>query len=327
MNDRNETSSPDTIILRGLQSEEYEHPFDKQALNALEGTPGLETLIRKFNQNGIEKIFKVQCTGSNIKVSSKNLPDLDNVIKTVCKTIHLRDVPELYIEQGDEINACTIGSENPIVIIKQGCIEKLSTDELLFIIGHEIGHIKSQHCLYHLLASVFPIIGDIVGAATLGIGSLISKPIEIALLNWQRKSEFTADRAGLLACQKIEAAITTMMKIAGTPVTHYNSLNPMHFLEQAREFQGFDDNSMNKLMKAISAMGSTHPWTVMRCAEMQKWIESGYYRKILLNHSQSVTTNTSSEKSAENENLILCIQCEKKIRRDSKFCIHCGSKR
>ena len=31
-------------ILRGLISEEYEHPFDRKALDALEATPGLGAL-------------------------------------------------------------------------------------------------------------------------------------------------------------------------------------------------------------------------------------------------------------------------------------------
>ena len=35
-----------------LNSKEYEHPFDQKALKALEGTPGLETLVKNFTNTG-----------------------------------------------------------------------------------------------------------------------------------------------------------------------------------------------------------------------------------------------------------------------------------
>jgi hypothetical protein len=60
---KDETSISHPVVLNGLRPEEYEHPLDRKALNALEGTPGLETLIRKINQYGIEKIVKVRYTG------------------------------------------------------------------------------------------------------------------------------------------------------------------------------------------------------------------------------------------------------------------------
>ena len=49
-------------IIEGLYSKEYEHPFDKKALDALEGTPGLEILVRKFNQYWTDKVLKIQYT-------------------------------------------------------------------------------------------------------------------------------------------------------------------------------------------------------------------------------------------------------------------------
>ena len=38
-----------------------------------------------------------------------------------------------------------------------------------------------------------------------------------ALTRWQRSSELTADRAGLLACQSQDPALRSMMKLAGLP--------------------------------------------------------------------------------------------------------------
>ena len=36
-----------------LDPKEYEHPFDKKALDALHGTKGLDTLVKKFYEYGV----------------------------------------------------------------------------------------------------------------------------------------------------------------------------------------------------------------------------------------------------------------------------------
>ena len=302
------------ITLYGLHPEEYEHPLDRKALDALEGTPGIETLIRKINQYGVEVLLRVQYTGSNIKVTPKMFPDLQEMLLSVCETIHLKHIPEMYIEQGDDINAFVVGSENPILVLKEGAVQKLTPAELTFIIGHEVGHIKSQHMVYHQLAGLaFPLIGNLIGRATLGIGDALVTPIKIALFSWSRKSEFTCDRAGLLACQDVNSAVTAFMKIAGAPEYYYDNLDPTIFMDQAKEFEGYDKNNMDRVAKLVSVLGSTHPWTVMRCAELQNWISSGAYQELLTEHSNPIL-----------QKKVFCKQCGKQIKEGVKFCIFCG---
>jgi hypothetical protein len=38
----------DLKVLTDLNAREYEHPFDKKALDALQGTKGLDTLVNKL---------------------------------------------------------------------------------------------------------------------------------------------------------------------------------------------------------------------------------------------------------------------------------------
>lgn len=324
MNDDTERSNG-AVLLRGLRPEDYEHPLDKQALNALEGTPGFERLMRKFHEYGLEKMLRVQYTGSNIKVTRDNLPDLYGVIETVCQRIHLRNIPDFYVQPG-ELNAFTTGSKKPLIVVTTACVDGLSYDELLFVVGHEVGHIKSQHVLYHQMASILPVIGDIVGAATLGVAGLFSKGIELALYTWQRRSEFTCDRAGLLACQNIEAAITAMMKIAGMPPTYYDAIDPQDFLAQAKEFRDFNRDKLDVFFKLFMMSGATHPWTVIRCAEMQKWLEEGAYDKILTKYAQPALVEDGAGNGSGHQNTVYCSQCGNPVKSAAKFCIHCGAK-
>ena len=147
------------------------------------------------------------------------------------------------------------------------------------------------------MSRVIPLMGNILGSMTLGLGNLFSQGLQIALLNWQRKAEFTADRAGLLACQNVEAATTLMMKLAGAPPKFYSNLKVEDFKKQAKEFEEFDEDNLDKIAKAISVMFEEHPWTVMRGHELYKWIDSGEYDNVL---ERNTLTNDSNKKRSNN---------------------------
>lgn len=306
------TTKSSRIRLIGLRSEEYEHPLDRSALDALEGTPGLENLLRRVNQYGIEKLMKTMYTGSYIKVAAGSFPKVYSAFQEVCEIIHLKPVPDLYVGRIPDIDAFTIGSENPIVILADRAVECFTAPELAYVMGHEIGHIKSQHGLYHMLANqIFPYIGELITTTTLGVGGLLTTPIQLALASWSRKAEFTCDRAGLLACQDLDAAITTLMKIAGAPSTHYSRLDPSVFLSQAREFKGYDEDSLNRIIKILINLENSHPWTVMRCAELSAWVDSGDYQMVIDKY-------TGKQKCCDN--------CGQLASIAAKFCKKCGAK-
>lgn len=269
------------ISFPGLDSTLYEHPFDQKALCALKGTPGLETAVKAFNKYGIEKMLRMQHTGSNIHVCDNNLPEVKKTLQLACKILDISNIPDLYVQWGYEINAFTAGVEKPLIVLNSGSVDLMTADELLFVTGHELGHIKSKHVLYHQMSMVLPFIGDLVGSATLGLGDLVAKGIQLALLNWQRMSEYTADRAGLLACQDINVAISSMMKMAGLPGRYFGRTSVDAFIKQAKDFEGIEYDMLDKTAKMLSIMWQNHPWTVVRASEMLKWIESSEYQRII----------------------------------------------
>ena len=300
--------------LHFLHPSEYEHPLDRQALNALEGTPGFEKLTRKILKHGIERLVRLQYTGSYIKVNEKSFPEVHNILLEVCDTLHLKKIPELYISWDYCINGSTVGSENPIIILNSGAIDLLTEDELRYLLGHEVGHIKSGHMLYHTMAKIIPVIGEIIGSATLGIGGVVSAGIEYALLYWARMSELTADRAGLLACQNEDAMITALIKAAGAPKKFFDQIEKDIFIEQAREFKEYDRDTLDKIGKIVMIMGSTHPWTVMRASEILKWIDSGAYEDIIKRHAETSEVGFK------------CHKCGAILIGNENFCGMCGSK-
>ena len=304
--------------LTGLRPQTYEHPLDSQALDALQKTSGLETVVRKCNEWGFERLLRVQLTGSHLRVTADNFPVVHDQVRAACDVLDLPKRPEIYIAAGGDINAFTAGVDRTIIVLNSGAVDLLSDDELFFVIGHEVGHIKSGHVLYYQIAEFLPVIAEVIGAATFGIGEILGAGLQVALLNWKRMSEFTADRAGLLACQDANAAITAMMKIAGLPQKFHAAANPEDFIAQAREFTAMDAEKLNWFAKFMSAMGESHPWTVMRASECLAWIDTGTYEKVLA----APHTGPASLGSAGR---VFCTQCGRSLGGPEKFCPGCGT--
>ena len=267
--------------LTNLNPREYEHPYDKRALDSLQNTKGLDTLVKKFYEYGVEKIFNIQLTGSHLRVTSTSFPEVHNIFAELQVTMNLPIRPALYLYRSDELQGFTTGVDNPIIALSSAAVDTFSEAELAFVIGREIGHIKSQHILYYEIGTVLPLLSDILAGATLGLSSVFSVGLQIALLHWRRMSEYTADRAGLLACQDVTAATSALAKISGLPEKYYNTFNVDDFVAQAREFEGFDQGNYNRVIKYLSLMFGDQNWSVDRASELYKWIDVGHYKAVL----------------------------------------------
>lgn len=279
-------------ILTGLSADSYEHPFDQKALETLESTPGLTLVGNYITSNLVERVYNVQYTGSHLKVTKESYPKIYEYLEYACKILDVQQIPELYIEWGYNINACTVGSENPIIVINSGLVDLCDDDEIMFVIGHELGHVKSNHMLYHMMAQVLNVIISMIP-----FGDVASAPLQYALYYWNRMSEFTADRAGLLCCQNKDAAIRAFMKMAGMPIKQYGDMHYETFIQQAKDFKLLDYEGMNKVVKLISIADESHPWTVMRAAELLNWIETGDYIKYIPQQSRVLIKSAKDQQS------------------------------
>jgi Zn-dependent protease with chaperone function len=237
-------------------------------------------VVRTLSAWGFERTLRVQLTGSYLRATSDTFPELHGLLLKACDLLDSPILPELYVAPGD-LNAFTAGIERPLIVINSGAIDALSPEEMLYVLGHEVGHIKSGHVLYYQIAEFLPVVGEIVGDATLGVGKIFTGGLQLALLSWKRNSEFTADRAGLLACQNAETALRALMKLSGLPSKCYAAINTEDFIDQARAFDAMDSDKLSLVAKWLSIMGATHPWTVMRAKQLLQWIDTGGYQHVI----------------------------------------------
>lgn len=257
--------------LKNLPLEAYQHPLDKAAFMSLTRIPVINKVV-DFVTGSIEKFAVVNRTGSCLKVSEKNIPELYNEFRNVGSTIGMDSIPEFYIQFGYDLYSSTDGDKHPVTVINSGIVDLLTPDERKFYLGHELGHIMSGHLQYLLICRYWGIVNQVVSGA-----NLLSTP----LMYFSRMTEFTADRIGLLACQNIDMAISTMMKQAGIPRKYYKDIKVEALMEQIRDFKQMRDEMAHGIIEGAKIMRSNLPWIVNRAAFLLDWHDSGEYQKIL----------------------------------------------
>lgn len=141
-----------------------------------------------------------------LQVSNSSFPNVYRVVKVTAYRLGIAR-PSVFVTEGANYNAYTAGFFHyGFVVINSALVRDFSADELLFVIGHELGHIKRCHTTW--LNLMQPAQG--AGA------KFILAPLMRVIFNvWSVKSEYTADQAGLIACRNPGAAVMTMLKLAG----------------------------------------------------------------------------------------------------------------
>ena len=258
----------------------WEHPADRAALQALRAVPGVDEVIRKIlallgGERGIRLLFQ----GNAVRVGPAQFPRLWHLHTEVCTTFDWPDVPELYVSQTPFFNAGAYGVDAPFIVIHSAALELLDDDELRVLLSHELGHVMSGHALYRTIAAVLAIIS--LGALPM-LASLVVLPVRLAFLEWSRKSELSADRAGLLGAQDIVVAQRLDMKMAGggRGDGFAGQMNVDAFMQQAHEYAASGEG-LDVVYKVLSSLALTHPMHTVRAAELQRWVASGEYDRIL----------------------------------------------
>jgi Zn-dependent protease with chaperone function len=264
------------ITLPGLSSRAYEHPADRSALVALRAVPGFDTVLKALSGLIRERSHRLTYLASSIRVSERQFVDIHAMYVELVTILDLPEAPELYIQRSAEVNAVAMGMDKPFIVVTTGLLDLMDPDELRFVLAHELGHVLSGHALYRSM--LYHVVRLSARAVWFTIGYLGLRAVIAALEEWARKSELSADRAGLLGCQDPNAGLRALMKLAGGARLY--AMDPAAFLEQAAEYDASGD-LRDGVLKLLNLEGQRHPFTVLRAAELQRWVDDGDLATIL----------------------------------------------
>lgn len=134
-----------------------------------------------------------------LKVDGAQMPKLYKTLTEVCQKLNYSPIPAIYLANGNGIvNAFTTRhAGRDFVVIYSDSLEAFgeNSNEMKFLIGHELGHIIRKHVKMRAFlgpAFLIPMLGNA----------------------YLRACETTCDRFGAFASDDIEASLRAMIKLA-----------------------------------------------------------------------------------------------------------------
>ncbi|MER8001837.1 M48 family metallopeptidase [Streptomyces sp. NPDC095613] len=263
----------------GISSRAYEHPADRSALVALRRLSGFDTVFKSLSALLPERSLRLLYLSDSVRVGEAQFAHLHTMLQDACYILDLEKVPAMYVTQDPRPNAMCIGLDEPLIVVSTGLVELLDEEEMRAVVGHEVGHALSGHSVYRTILLFLTSLA--VKVAWIPLGNVAIMAIVTALREWFRKSELSADRAGLLVGQDPQASMRGLMKIAGG--NHLHEMNVDAFLEQAEEYESGGD-LRDSVLKILNVLPRSHPFTTVRAAELKKWAESRDYQRLMDGH-------------------------------------------
>lgn len=260
----------------GISSRAWEHPADRSALSALRRLKGFDQILKLLSGMLQERQHRLLYLASAARVGPRQFADVHALLEECADVLDAPEKPEIFISQSPIANAYTIGMDQPFIVLTSGLYDLMTHEELRFVVGHELGHALSGHAVYRTMMMHLMRLARSFGFMPIGGWAL--RAIVAALLEWQRKSELSGDRAGLLCSQDLDTAIRVEMKLAGG--SRLDKLDSEAFLAQAREYERSGD-MVDGVLKLLNLELQTHPFSVLRAAALTRWVDTGGYGRVM----------------------------------------------
>lgn len=199
-NDKNEETERYSAAI------ELEKQIGKQIYNALQGSV-VEEVLRKTKVSGTDAYWRSNMEGHSLKVEKDLLCDFYNLCHDVKNKLKFEDKVDFYITGDSSVNAFSVAAETEgephIVNINSALFNLMTTDEMRFVIGHELGHLINKDTkLKRLILFVFP--------PESNVPVMLQHKIRLH----DQLAELVADRYGYLATENLDACVTAFFKLA-----------------------------------------------------------------------------------------------------------------
>lgn len=171
------------------------------------------------------------------------------------------ELVNVFVVPSSQLNAYTFGMDSPKAIVLYSSLFKImDQDEIQFILGHEMGHVKLGHTWLNTLVGGMAGIPSSLGAAAI---------MELAFRWWNRACEYSADRAGVLACGKPNKAISALVKLEAGPAARTQS----GMQAAIQHLESEDDDIMHNLEELLAS----HPMIAKRVEQIRQFTSTQEY--------------------------------------------------
>ncbi len=258
--------------LTGISPRAFQHPADRAATAALGSIPYLDTVVRKLVELGYERALRQSYLGSAVRLSEEQLGDVWREHAIAYATLDMAEVPDLYLTQYPSPNAMAIGSKRPIVVVQSELVSLLDVGQRRAVFAHEAAHILADHQLYRTALYILMLLTRTSRLL------LPLAPIRTALMEWERATELSADRAAALVTRDPLTVCRTLMCLSAGAMVQELDLDV--FMRQGLDYTE-KGSGLERLTRLLIDLGVSHPMPVKRTRELMAWVRSGEFDRIV----------------------------------------------
>ncbi|MCM1143847.1 MAG: M48 family metallopeptidase [Blautia sp.] len=196
----------------------YAFAMDYECRKKLDSIPRFYDTAKMITSTNLSRKIH-EYTRTSMAAGPSQFPEIYQISCDCAKTLGI-GIPNVFIDNNPVMNAFTYAMDDvePMVVINSGLIERMNLGELKYIIGHECGHIQNYHSSYSYLSQLVLNTGlNVAVGVTTGIIQLLASLMTVgsmAMLSaWNRASEVTADRAGMLCADCREDCYSALAKL------------------------------------------------------------------------------------------------------------------
>lgn len=310
---------PSTVAVANdpIQWASLAHSYDRHFLHEISRAPMVAHAVAQQQARWSDASYKRELLLKTVRIGPDQMPQLWALHLQAARRLGIQP-PELYVKSDHTLNASAGGAVECYVCLNTGLLNVLSDDALLFVLGHEMGHIIHRHVLHYQVADqmaqrcfqsaefatnvasgflawggAIGVLGGLIASASASSRAQEGQRILENVLRWQQFSEFSADRAGLIACRSVDGAVNALAKILGiTPTIRAASrfgamFNLEAFLEQ-------HDEAARHFAHVAPAEDylSSHPYTAHRIRILQAWELSWGFHRLIGTAGESTSDHT-----------------------------------
>ncbi|KOV85027.1 M48 family metallopeptidase [Nocardia sp. NRRL S-836] len=291
------------------------HPFDRSARSKLEAVPLLDKALTAYGKVYTDRMWRHYLLSNGVRLGPRQLPEIYRMLPPICDALGI-EPPELYLMEGAQPNAFAVGIERPMLVLYSRLLDSLDEDEIRAVIAHECGHIAFDHSLYRQIGDLVAHGGVSILPNVLGLKTLGDLAFGEALVNWQHKSELSADRVAAVCTGGPEAMKRAIFHMVGVPKWLPGEINYEEFEAQTVEFDAFKLNSIwNRLIDRDVRIGTpTHPMPIARVKYLQDWARTDAFRIL-----------TGTVEHRRDQAPTRCERCQNQLQPTWRFCQTCGT--
>jgi hypothetical protein len=236
---------------------------EQQKIEKLMAAFELEPILSHFEGEGGVKSIRDGILSNHLKLTRTMAPRLSAALDSVCRGLRYDEPVDLFVAEDANINALAVyslGHTPHIILLTSRLIERMTDEEIRFVLGHEIGHLQFKHYRMRMIARAF---GDDKDGAS-KMPALLGRRLDI----WQRLAELSADRAGFVAAEgRLDSVVSVFFKIASGLGPEHLQFDISAFLQQLEE--------LKQLERRDTLCDFSHPSIPIRVRALQLYRDAG----------------------------------------------------